>query len=86
MVPAIPAGVQIPDRYGVGASVAPPEPAVTPLSGGPSATAGATFAASWPTIQSALDKRDLKQAHQLLSKWHGDMTLTPRTGPRREAG
>jgi LysM repeat protein len=77
MVPAIPAGVQIPDRYGVGAGVTPPEPAVTPLSGGPSAAAGATFAASWPAIQTALEKRDLKQAHQLLSKWHADESLAP---------
>ena len=37
---------------------------------------GATFAASWPAIQAALDRGDLKQAHQLLSKWHGDETLS----------
>lgn len=40
-------------------------------------TADATFAASWPAIQSALDRRDLKTAHQLLSKWHGNETLSP---------
>jgi LysM repeat protein len=85
MVPAIPAGVQIPDRYGVGAGVKPPEPAVTPLSGGPSAAAGASFAASWPAIQAALDKRDLKQAHQLLSKWHADETLSPADAQKVES-
>ena len=40
------------------------------------ATAASSFAASWPAIQSALDRRDLKQAHQLLSKWHGNESLT----------
>jgi LysM repeat protein len=35
-----------------------------------------SFAATWPAIQSALDRRDLKQAHQLLSKWHGNESLT----------
>ena len=39
--------------------------------------AGASFAASWPAIQAALDAGDLKQAHQLLSKWHGVEALTP---------
>ena len=39
--------------------------------------AGDSFAASWPAIQAALDRRDLKTAHQLLSKWHGNDTLTP---------
>jgi LysM repeat protein len=47
----------------------------------PSAT---TFAASWPAIQAALDHNDLKQAHQLLSKWHGDQTLSPADSARVE--
>jgi LysM repeat protein len=38
---------------------------------------GSSFAASWPAIQAALDRRDLKQAHQLLSKWHGNESLSP---------
>jgi LysM repeat protein len=42
-----------------------------------SAATATTFAASWPTIQAALDRNDLKQAHQLLSKWHGDESLSP---------
>jgi LysM repeat protein len=36
-----------------------------------------SFAASWPAIQAALDRRDLKLAHQLLSKWHGNESLSP---------
>jgi LysM repeat protein len=45
---------------------------------------GATFAASWPAIQTALDRHDLKQAHQLLSKWHGDESLSPTETQRVE--
>ena len=42
-----------------------------------SSSNAATFAASWPAIQAALESNDLKQAHQLLSKWHGDESLAP---------
>jgi LysM repeat protein len=42
-----------------------------------SAAIGTTFATSWPAIQTALDRNDLKQAHQLLSKWHGHESLSP---------
>lgn len=55
-------------------------PPITPVPTAPTASGAApaaTFAASWPAIQAALDKNDLKQAHQLLSKWHGDETLSP---------
>src|SRR3954447_20685323 len=65
------------DRYGTAASAATPlaaQPAPTTPIGAPTAT---SFGASWPAIQSALDRRDLKQAHQLLSKWHGNESLTP---------
>ena len=51
----------------------------------PTAPADATFAASWPAIQSALDRRDLKQAHQLLSKWHGNETLSPAESQKVES-
>jgi LysM repeat protein len=65
------------DRYGTAPSTARPPimPAAptTPIG----ATAATSFADSWPAIQSALDRRDLKQAHQLLSKWHGDESLSP---------
>lgn len=53
---------------------------ITPVPAAPTANAtapAATFAASWLAIQAALDKNDLKQAHQLLTKWHGDETLSP---------
>src|SRR6476620_8721658 len=65
------------DRYGSASTAAAPlAPSATPTTpiGAPTAT---SFAASWPAIQSALDRRDLKQAHQLLSKWHGDDSLSP---------
>jgi LysM repeat protein len=74
------------DRYGVGATslnaptaTASPAP-VSPLAGTqpiPAAATGDSFAATWPTIQAALDRHDLKTAHQLLSKWHNNDTLTP---------
>lgn len=91
--PAAPPASQTPDRYGLPAtsSTVPPEsplgaapspmgaaPAGLPSAqAAPTAPAGASFAASWTAIQAALDAGDLKQAHQLLSKWHGVETLTP---------
>jgi LysM repeat protein len=51
----------------------------------PSASTGTTFAASWPAIQAALDRNDLKQAHQLLSKWHGDESLSPTDSQKVES-
>jgi LysM repeat protein len=71
--PAVPAAD---DRYGSApAAVTPPVTPATPTT--PiGVTAATSFAASWPAIQSALDRRDLKQAHQLLSKWHGNESLT----------
>jgi LysM repeat protein len=35
------------------------------------------FTAAWPEIQAALDRGELGRAHQLLSKWYGDDSLTP---------
>lgn len=65
------------DRYGPSQTPAL-QPAIgTPSVSQPSAPAGPSFAASWPTIQTALDRGDLKQAHQLLSKWHSDESLVP---------
>jgi LysM repeat protein len=37
----------------------------------------ASFASSWPAIQTALERGDLAEAHQLLSPWHDDSTLNP---------
>jgi len=75
--PTTPANTQSDDRYGFGASQTPQPATITPAAGEPSTLAGATFAASWPAIQAALDRNDLKQSHQLLSKWHNDESLSP---------
>lgn len=70
---------------------APPAgtPPITPVPAAPAASAAApastTFAAIWPAIQAALDKNDLKQAHQLLTKWHGDETLSPADAQKVES-
>jgi LysM repeat protein len=50
------------------ASVAPP------VSAGP---APASFAAQWPTIQAALAQQELGKAHQMLSQWYGNSSLSP---------
>lgn len=34
------------------------------------------FAAAWPEVQAALDHGELARAHQLLTKWYGDDSLT----------
>jgi hypothetical protein len=60
------------DRYAAAAN--PPEPA---MGNTPSPAVQASFATSWPTIQAALNQGDLARAHQLLSRWHNDPTLTP---------
>ncbi|HEX3600895.1 MAG TPA: LysM peptidoglycan-binding domain-containing protein [Lacipirellulaceae bacterium] len=65
------------DRYGAVASAATSSPPAVPVMSPLSTSPGATFAASWPAIQAALDRNDLKGAHKLLSKWHGDETLSP---------
>jgi LysM repeat protein len=89
--PAAPApGVvpEVPDRYGLTAPAAPTTsvPSTSPMSSTSANPASATtFNASWPIIQAALDRNDLKQAHQLLSKWHGDNTLSPADSARVES-
>jgi LysM repeat protein len=79
-----PAGPAADDRYGAGGTIPTQSLAITPATSAASATAGATFAASWPAIQAALDRNDLKQAHQLLSKWHGDESLSPAESQKAE--
>jgi LysM repeat protein len=37
----------------------------------------ASFAASWPTIQTALERGDLAEAHKLLSPWLDEPSLNP---------
>jgi LysM repeat protein len=60
------------DRYTAETNASPP-PAVDPAA----AAAQASFANSWPTIQSALHQGELARAHELLSQWYNDPTLTP---------
>src|SRR6185369_4591038 len=43
------------------------------------------FAASWAAAQTVLSRGDLKQAHQLLSKWHGNETLSPSDSEKVES-
>lgn len=61
-----------PDRYGLGATV----PTEGPLPQAAAAPVESTFTAAWPEIQAALDRGELARAHQLLSKWYGDNSLT----------
>jgi LysM repeat protein len=77
--PSTPHAAASDDRYGSASTPTAPPTAFAPVTPvAPSTTAaGTTFAASWPAIQAALDRNDLKQAHQLLSKWHGDESLSP---------
>jgi len=52
-------------------------PTVPPTVETPSATEPSSFATSWPTIQATLDRGEFATAHQLLSRWYNDPTLTP---------
>jgi LysM repeat protein len=66
------------DRYGSiaaapAAAVAPPAVSAPP----PSATAATSFAAEWPAIQTALTQQELGKAHQMLSQWYGNPSLSP---------
>jgi LysM repeat protein len=36
-----------------------------------------TFAFAWPEIQGALERQELVAAHEMLSRWYGNPTLTP---------
>ncbi len=44
-----------------------------------------TFVESWPTIQATLNRGDLARAHQLLSRWYDDPSLTPTDAERVES-
>jgi LysM repeat protein len=75
------------DRYGLGGSAtalgSPSSPAGSTLPPASAAPASATpstarsFASAWPAIDAALQKGELARAHQLLSQWYGDASLTP---------
>jgi LysM repeat protein len=71
--PATTPAVDPTDRYAT-----PALTTVLPIAPNPPATpTDKSFTDSWPTIQAALDRGDLKQAHQLLSKWHNNDSLSP---------
>jgi LysM repeat protein len=63
------------DRYGLGSTnTANAADRPLPQSAQP---VEPSFAGAWPEIQSALDRGELSRAHQLLSKWYNDDSLTP---------
>jgi LysM repeat protein len=39
--------------------------------------APASFATAWPVIQAALAQQELGKAHQMLTEWYGNSTLSP---------
>ncbi len=63
------------DATSTAASPATPLAAETPSTS--AALPAQTFATSWPEIETALNNRQLARAHQLLSPWYGNPTLTP---------
>lgn len=71
-----------PDRYGADAAATTPIEAAAPVA--PTGAPSQTFAESWPAIQAALDRGDLAEGHKLLSRWHGDPSLTPTDAERVE--
>jgi LysM repeat protein len=68
-------------RYGTETTAAPTADAPTAAATTP---VGSTFAEAWPTIQSLLDRGELAEAHQQLSRWYGDPSLTPTDTERVE--
>ncbi|MCI0491677.1 MAG: LysM peptidoglycan-binding domain-containing protein [Planctomycetes bacterium] len=61
-----------------GHSEIPAATAITPpTAGATSVPVGPSFAASWPAIEAALARNELAQAHQLLSQWYGEPSLSP---------
>ncbi|HEY3391111.1 MAG TPA: LysM peptidoglycan-binding domain-containing protein [Lacipirellulaceae bacterium] len=55
----------------------PNSAAIDAVKGAVATPPAASFAASWPAIQSALDRGDLAQAHQQLSPWYDEPSLSP---------
>jgi len=73
-----------PDRYGAAAPATTPIEAAAPTAP-PTASPTQSFADSWPAIQTALDRDDLAEGHKLLTRWHGDPSLTPTDAERVDA-
>jgi LysM domain len=68
------------NRYGLGATGVADQPltdSAPPVE--------PTFAGAWPNIQAALERGDLAAAHQLLSKWYNDDSLTPAEAEKVES-
>jgi LysM repeat protein len=66
----------------IGSAAQAPAP---PATVNPTSTASAaSFAASWPAIQTALERGDLARAHRMLSPWFSDPSLTPAEAERVE--
>ncbi len=61
-------------RYGTDATAAPTSTTPTTVATTP---VESSFVEAWPTIQAALDRGELAEAHQQLSRWYGDPSLTP---------
>jgi LysM repeat protein len=70
------------DRYGATAAATAP---ITPEVPAPTTpTTAKSFTEDWPTIQAALDRGELTEAHKLLSRWYNDPSLTPTDAERVE--
>jgi hypothetical protein len=65
------------DRYPANAAVTAPIATTAPTS-----PVEQSFVESWPGIQAMLDRGELTEAHQALSKWYGDPSLTPTDAER----
>jgi LysM repeat protein len=66
-------------RYGTDVTAAPASSAPSTAAATPVET---SFTAAWPTIQAMLDRGELAEAHQQLSRWYGDPSLTPTDAER----
>ncbi|MCI0334045.1 MAG: LysM peptidoglycan-binding domain-containing protein [Planctomycetes bacterium] len=71
-----------PDRYAAAGALTTTDPITPAATTTPVAT---SFVESWPTIQAALDRGELAEAHKLLSQWYGDPSLTPTDAERVES-
>jgi LysM repeat protein len=74
------------DRYGLGIGSTAPSDLNSAGSGGAASTpaprvaapmSAQSFASAWSLIDAALQKGELARAHQMLSPWHGNQSLTP---------
>lgn len=77
------------DRYGASIAATTPTsiaPAAEPVTNATAETSPVeqSFVESWPGIQAMLDRGELSEAHQALSKWYGDPSLTPTDAERVE--